>query len=65
MKSLEQGKWQQAGIKKGFILLYIDKEPIDTLEKLDTFLKNKKDGILVEGIYPNNSKKRVYYGLGW
>ena len=65
VKSLEQGKWQQAGIKKGFILLYIDKEPIDTLEKLATFLKNKKDGILVEGIYPNNSKKRVYYGLGW
>lgn len=65
VQSLEKGKWQQAGIKKGFILLCIDKEPIDTLEKLATFLKNKKDGILVEGIYPNNSKQRVYYGIGW
>lgn len=65
VKCLEKGKWQQVGIKKGFILLYIDKEPVTTLEQLSTFLKNKKGGILVEGIYPNNSKKIEYYGIGW
>jgi len=64
VKNLEKGKWQQVGMKKGFILLYIDKEPIATLDQLSAVLKSKKGGILVEGIYPNNSQQREYYGIG-
>lgn len=64
IKSLKPGKWQQVGIKKGFILLAIDKEPIETLDQLATILNTKKGGILLEGIYPYDTKK-MYYGIGW
>lgn len=64
IKTLKAGKWQQVGIKKGFILLSIDKEPIETLDQLATILNTKKGGILIEGIYPHHAKKQ-YYGIGW
>jgi len=63
IKMLKPGKWQQAGIKKGFIVLAIDKEPIDNLDQLATILNSKKGGILIEGMYPNGAK--AYYGMGW
>ncbi len=64
IKALKSGKWQQLGIKKGFILLSIDKEPIETLDHLATILNSKKGGILLEGIYRHDGKN-LYYGLGW
>ena len=63
IKNIKPGKFQQAGIKKGFIVLAIDKERIETLDQLVTILNSKKGGILIEGIYPNGAK--AYYGLGW
>lgn len=63
IKALKAGKWQQAGIKKGFIITAIDKECIENLDQLASILNSKKGGILVEGIYPNGV--RAYYGLGW
>eukprot|EP01132_Coremiostelium_polycephalum_P000130 gene130-177_t len=63
IKLLKAGRWQQAGIKKGFIVVAIDKEPVATLDQLATVLNSKKGGILIEGIYPNGNK--AYYGIGW
>ena len=63
IKALKPGKWQKAGIKKGFIILAIDKERIESLDQLASILNSKKGGILLEGIYPNGAK--AYYGLGW
>lgn len=63
IKTLKAGKWQQAGIKKGFIITAIDKERIESLDQLASVLNSKKGGMLVEGIYPNGT--RAYYGLGW
>jgi Do/DeqQ family serine protease len=63
IKVIKPGKWQQAGIKKGFIVVAIDKEPTETLDQLATILNSKKGGILIEGIYPNGTK--AYYGIGW
>lgn len=63
IKVLKPGKWQQAGIKKGFIITAIDKERVENLGQLASILNSKKEGILVEGIYPNGV--RAYYGLGW
>jgi Do/DeqQ family serine protease len=63
IKALKAGKWQQVGIKKGFIVVAIDKEQIETLDQLATILNSKKGGILIEGIYPNGTK--AYYGIGW
>lgn len=64
LKSLDGGKWEEAGIKEGFIVTKIDREPIADLGDLEDKLDGLSgDGILIEGIYPNGDK--AYYGLGW
>ena len=50
------------GIFMGFIILTIDKKPINSLDELTSILENKKGGVLIEGVYPNGM--RAYYGFG-
>jgi S1-C subfamily serine protease len=59
---INSGKIRNAGIKEGFIILKVDKKPIENREELNEILSNKKGGVLLEGIYPNGL--RGYYGLG-
>lgn len=56
------GKLRSAGIKEGFIITKVDKAEIGNYEDLAKALKNKKGGVLIEGIYPNGM--RAYYGFG-
>lgn len=63
IKTLKAGKWQEAGIKKGFIITAIDKETVDNLDQLADILNSKQGGILVAGVYPSGTV--AYYGLGW
>ena len=61
LKVLKEGPWKKAGIKQGFIITAIDKEPVKHLDQFATILKRKADGILVEGFYQKDTK--VYYGV--
>lgn len=63
IKDLGSSKWNEAGIKKGFLVTHVDKIPVDNVEDLIRILDFKKGGILVEGIYPDG--KRGIYGLEW
>ena len=60
--SIKSGKLKNAGIREGFIILYIDKEPVKGVDKLRYQLEGKRGGTLIEGIYPNGQK--AYYGVG-
>lgn len=62
IKKLESGKLFNSGIKENFIIVNIDKKPVDSLSDLTTILENKKGGVLIEGVYPNGM--RAYYGFG-
>lgn len=57
------GKWKETGIKKGFVIAFIDKVPVDNVEDLNRILDFKKGGILVEGFYPGGEKGT--YGVEW
>jgi S1-C subfamily serine protease len=59
---LEDGKFRDAGIKKGFIITHVNKNSISEVNDLSTIIKNSRGGILVEGIYPNG--EAAYYVLG-
>jgi len=59
---LNGGKLRDAGIREGFILLGIDREPIRSLTELKKALSGRSGGVLLEGLYPNGLK--AYYGIG-
>ena len=42
--------------------MYIDKEPVKSVNDLKYLLDGKHGGTLIEGIYPNG--QRAYYGVG-
>jgi serine protease Do len=62
ISKLSSGKLAIAGIKQGFVITSIDKKKISSLEELETLLKDKVGGVLIEGVYPNGV--RAYYGFG-
>ena len=60
--NLKSGKLKSAGVKEGFIITKVDKKEINSYQDLALSLKNKKGGVLIEGMYGNGS--RSYYGVG-
>ncbi|TSA26490.1 MAG: Do family serine endopeptidase, partial [Bacteroidetes bacterium] len=59
---LEPGKLMSAGIKEGFILIAVDREPVRSASALKNALTNRRGGVLLEGLYPNGLK--AFYGIG-
>ncbi len=59
---LAGGKFRDAGIREGFIILSIDNKPVFNIEDLKKEIEGKRGGILIEGIYPNG--RSAYYGIG-
>ncbi len=59
---LENGLLRNAGIREGFIVTAIDKQPVHSAQDLKDALTSRKGGVLMEGVYPNGL--RAYYGIG-
>ena len=62
VKEIGAGKLRSAGISTDFIILKVDQQVVKDREHLYAMLKEKKGGILIEGVYPNG--KKAYYGFG-
>jgi serine protease Do len=60
---LKEGKWKEAGLESGFIITKIDKIDIIDIEDLQVVMKNKKGGILVEGV--NSEGEKRIFGIDW
>ena len=59
---IEPGKFSDAGIKTGFMLINIDRKPVRSAQDLKDALSSNDGGVLIDGLYP--SGMRAYYGLG-
>jgi len=59
---VSEGLFQDAGIRKGFIILKIDQTVVSKPSDVTKILDSKKGGVLIEGVYPNGV--RTYYGFG-
>ena len=62
VNTLNAGKLRGAGVKNGYIVTKIDGDAVNSPEDLTNKIKEKKGGILLEGVYPNGT--RAYYGFG-
>lgn len=60
--ALREGKLRNSGVKPNFIITRIDGETVSGEEDLNRILRDKRGGVLLEGIYPNGQK--AYYGFG-
>jgi serine protease Do len=59
-----EGKIKEAGIKEGFIITSVDKNPVKDVEDVGAILEeNRTGGLLIAGVYPNGQK--AYYAIGW
>ena len=56
------GKFRSVGIRVGFIITKINRQPIESVNQLVSILGKSKSGILIEGIYENG--KREFHGFG-
>jgi serine protease Do len=59
---LDNGLLRNSGIREGFIITAIDKQPVHSTQELKEAFTSRKGGVLVEGVYPNGM--RAYYGIG-
>lgn len=59
---LTNGKLLKAGLKKGFVITHIDKQPVDSPSEVHRLLSSKSGGVLIEGIHSTGAPD--YYGLG-
>lgn len=62
IKELGSGAWKEAGIKKGFVITSINREPVINMADFARIVKSvRDDGILISGYYPDGDK--AYYGV--
>jgi len=62
VSSVSAGNFKAAGIPVGFITVKVDNELVCKPDALIKILKNKKGGVLIEGVLP--SGKKAYFGVG-
>ena len=60
---LGDGKWEEAGLKPGFVITSIDKTIIKSAKELEEIMQEKEGGILIEGF--TSAGEKAFYGVGW
>lgn len=63
VKDLDDGKFKDAGIKKGFIITDVNKRPVYEQKDLKSIINNATGGILIEGIYPDGELAYYVFGI--
>jgi Do/DeqQ family serine protease len=64
IKSLDKGIFKSSGMKEGFIIIYVNKRPVNEVNDLKREIGNNDSGrILVEGIYPNGEEEYFVFEI--
>ncbi|OFY44082.1 MAG: hypothetical protein A2X18_08160 [Bacteroidetes bacterium GWF2_40_14] len=60
--AVQEGKFENAGIKKGFIITHINQVPVKDVPDVVNIVQRSTRSLLIEGVYSDGSV--VYYGMG-
>lgn len=60
--SVSDGKFKNTGIRKGFIITYVNQTPVSKPSDIESVIQRSRRSLLIEGTYPDGSV--VYYGMG-
>lgn len=56
-----RGRFSANGIRKGFIIMYVNKNTVKTIEDLENIIDGSDGRLFIEGLYPNGTK--AYYAF--
>ncbi len=56
-----RGLFASQGIRKGFIILFVNKTKIETFEDIENIINSSGGRLFIEGVYPNGTK--AYYAF--
>ncbi|MEN8120568.1 MAG: Do family serine endopeptidase [Bacteroidota bacterium] len=59
---LHQGKLSKAGVRKGYIIISINRQSVSNIEDVENAIKNANGGVYLKGLYPNGIVE--YYAFG-
>ena len=62
VSELKSGKLLKAGVRKGFIITLMNRQPVRKIEDIKTVLNHAQGGVYIEGIYPDGTT--AYYAFG-
>jgi Do/DeqQ family serine protease len=62
VSGLKSGKLLKAGVREGFIITLMNRQPVKKIEDIKTVLNHAQGGIYIEGIYPDGNT--AYYAFG-
>lgn len=60
--SVSEGKFRSTGIKKGFVITYINQNQVSKAADISAIIQSSRRSVLIEGVYPDGTV--VYYGMG-
>ena len=64
IKKLGPGKWEEAGMKEGFIITEVDKSTVESVEDLQVIMAHKRnERVVILGVFPDGTKS--YYTMDW
>jgi S1-C subfamily serine protease len=60
---LGKGKLKDAGLKDGFIITYVNKEEVESVNDFRRIINKAKGGVLIEGMYANGEPAYFVFGI--
>lgn len=60
--SVGPGKIQDAGVSEGFVILYVNDQPVSKPQDVMNIIKKSKRAVFIEGLTPNG--RSSYFGFG-
>lgn len=63
IKEIYKGKLKEAGIKEGFIITHVNKNPVSSVEEIKEILKMTQGGVFIEGKYKSGEEAYYVFGL--
>jgi serine protease Do len=63
VSDIRSGKFKEVGVRKGYIVILVNKMPVNTVNDISDVLRDVEGGVLVEGIYDNGKTARYVFGM--